>query len=395
MTIARLPFRISILAALLLAGTSLPAQEVRYSAYHDYRVTTVAEGLVQPWAVAFLPGGDMLITEKPGRLRLVRDGRLLEEPVAGLPPIHAEGQGGLLDVIVHPDFADNRWLYLSYSKPLADGESTTAVIRARFENDRLTGVEELFEAVSSGRGHYGSRLAFDGQGHLFITIGDRQVAPKGDLEAHPAQDLSNHHGVVVRLNEDGSVPDDNPFVGQQGALPEIWSYGHRNAQGLVVDPASGNVWITEHGPQGGDELDLIEPGVNYGWPVIGYGVNYRSGSAIHAATHQDGMAQPKKVWVPSIGVSGLTLYTGDAFPYWRGHLLAGGLSGQRITLLELDGQEVVREETLVQGIGRVRDVRTGPDGFVYIAIDGRDGKETAIVRLEPVPRTAIDPQQID
>jgi glucose/arabinose dehydrogenase len=296
----------------------------------------------------------------------------------------------LLDVVAHPGFGDNRWLYLSYSKPLADGESTTAVIRGRLENDRLQDVEELFEAQSRGRGHYGSRLAFDGKGHLFITVGDRQVTPEGDLEAHPAQGLSDHHGVVVRLNEDGSVPQDNPFVGQAGALPEIWSYGHRNAQGLLVDQASGQVWLTEHGPQGGDELNLIEAGANYGWPVIGFGVNYRSGSAIHGGTHRDGMAQPKKVWVPSIGVSGLAMYNGDAFPNWRGHLLAGGLSGQRVDLLEIEGQDIVREETLVRGIGRVRDVRVGPDGFVYIALDDRDGEESAIVRLEPVTRGEVE-----
>ena len=386
----RLPFvRLVLLLSLSFAWLTLSAEEKRYSAYHDYRVVTVADGLVRPWSLAFLPGGDLLVTERPGRLRIVRDGRLLEESVAGLPPVHAEGQGGLLDVAPHPDFENNRWLYLSYSKPLADGESTTAVIRGRFDDDRLVDVEELFEAQSRGRGHYGSRLAFDGEGHLFITIGDRQVKPEGDLENHPAQDLSNHHGVVVRLNEDGSVPADNPFVGQEGARPEIWSYGHRNAQGLVVDGEIGNVWITEHGPQGGDELNLILAGANYGWPVIGYGVNYRTGSAIHGATHQEGMEQPKKVWVPSIGVSGLALYQGDAFPNWRGHLLAGGLSGQRITLLELDGTKVVREETLVRGIGRVRDVRIGPHGYVYIALDDRDNAETAIVRLEPVPRAEV------
>jgi len=385
--------RLTLSIALLLFSSALwsapPAQERGYSAYHDYRVAPVADGLVRPWSLAFLPGGDMLITEKPGRLRIVRDGNLLDDPVAGLPPIHAEGQGGLLDVVPHPDYAENGWLYLSYSKPLEGGESTTAVIRGRLDGDRLVDVEELFEADSRGRGHYGSRLAFDGEGHLFITIGDRQVTPAGDLEAHPAQDLSDHHGVVVRLNEDGSVPSDNPYVGQDGAKPEIWSYGHRNAQGLVVDPENGNVWITEHGPQGGDELNLLAPGVNYGWPVIGYGVNYRSGSAIHGATHRDGMEQPKKVWVPSTGVSGLALYQGDAFPNWRGHLLAGGLSGQRIDLLELDGTEVIREEVLVRGIGRVRDVRIGPDGYVYIALDDRDGEETAIVRLEPVPRAEV------
>ena len=388
--IGRLPFvRLTLLLTLGLAWHTLPAAEKGYSAYHDYRVVTVAEGLVRPWSLAFLPGGDLLITEKPGRLRIVRDGRLLEDPVAGVPAVHAEGQGGLLDVVPHPDFENNRWLYLSYSKPLADGESTTAVIRGRFDGSRLDDVEEVFEADSRGRGHYGSRLAFDGNGHLFITIGDRQVKPEGDLENHPAQDLSDHHGVVVRVNEDGSVPADNPFVGQEGARPEIWSYGHRNAQGLVVDGESGNVWITEHGPQGGDELNLILAGVNYGWPVIGYGVNYRTGSAIHAATHQEGMEQPKKVWVPSTGVSGLALYEGDAFPNWQGHLMAGGLSGKRITLLELDGTDVVREETLVRGIGRVRDVRVGPDGFVYIALDNRDGEETAIVRLEPMPRAEV------
>jgi glucose/arabinose dehydrogenase len=385
--------RLSLSVALLLLsgvfGSALPAQEKGYSAYHDYRVVPVVDGLVRPWSLAFLPGGDMLITEKPGRLRIVRDGDLLDDPVAGLPPIHAEGQGGLLDVVPHPNFAENGWLYLSYAKPLGEDESTTAVIRGRLEGDRLVDIEELFEAQSRGRGHYGSRLAFDGEGHLFITVGDRQVPPAGDLETHPAQDLSDHHGVIVRLNEDGSVPADNPFVGQDGAKPEIWSYGHRNAQGLIVEPESGNVWITEHGPQGGDELNLIAPGVNYGWPVIGYGVNYRTGSAIHDATHREGMAQPKKVWVPSTGVSGLALYRGEAFPNWRGHLLAGGLSGQRIDLLELDGTEVVREETLVRGIGRVRDVRIGPDGYVYIALDDRDGAETAIVRLEPVPRAEV------
>lgn len=386
MTRTSLPIRLVAFLLLTAAWASLPAQETRYSAYHDYRVVTVAEGLVRPWSMAFLPDGDMLITEKPGRLRVLGEGRLLEDPVAGLPPVFAEGQGGLLDVVVHPDYKQNQLIYLSYSKPLEDGESTTAVVRGRYTDGSLSDVEELFLAQSRGRGHYGSRLAFDGEGHLFITVGDRQVAPEGDLEAHPAQDVSNHHGVVIRLNEDGSVPQDNPFVGQKGALPEIWSYGHRNAQGLVVDQSNGDVWITEHGPQGGDELNLIEPGKNYGWPVIGYGVNYRSGSAIHGATHADGMEQPEKVWVPSTGVSGLALYEGDAFPNWSGHLLAGGLSGKLISLLELEGQEVVREETLVSGIGRVRDVRIGPDGLIYVALDNRDGEETSIVRLEPVLR---------
>ena len=383
------PIRWVALFLLLGVCSALSAQETRYSAYHDYRVVPVVDGLVRPWSLAFLPGGDMLVTEKPGRLRIVRDGKLLEQPVQGLPTVYGEGQGGLLDVVPHPDFPENRWVYLSYSKPLDGGESTTAVIRGRLENDRLESVETLFEARSSGRGHYGSRLAFDGEGHLFITVGDRQAPPEGDLEAHAAQDLTNHQGVVLRLNDDGSVPADNPFVGREDALPEIWTYGHRNAQGLVVDPDTGNVWITEHGPQGGDELNLLMPGVNYGWPVIGYGVHYQTGEAIHGSTHAEGMEQPKKVWVPSIGVSGLALYKGDAFPLWRNHLLAGGLSGQRVSLLELQEDKVVREETLVQGIGRVRDVRVGPDGLVYLAIDGRDGNPSPILRLEPVPRGPV------
>ena len=377
---------------ILVDGFESPAHadELGYSAYHDYRVVTVAEGLERPWSMTFLPNGDLLVTEKPGRLRIIREGVLLEEPVSGLPGIYTSGQAGLLDVVSHPDFENNRWLYLSYSKPLEGDESTTAVIRGRFIEDALADVEEVFEAESRGRGHYGSRLTFDGAGHLFITIGDRQASPSGNLEAHPAQDLSNHHGVVVRLNDDGSVPEDNPFFSQDGALPEIWSFGHRNAQGMFYDATTGQLWITEHGPQGGDELNLVEPGRNYGWPVIGYGVNYGSGSVIHIGTHQEGMEQPKKVWVPSIATSGLVMYQGDAFPNWRGHLLAGGLAGQRVALLELDGSEVVREETLVQGLGRIRDVQVGPDGLIYLAIDNRDGDPRTIVRLEPFPRAEVE-----
>jgi glucose/arabinose dehydrogenase len=326
----------------------------------------------------------MLITERPGRLRIVRGGSLLPSPVAGVPEVFAEGQGGLLDVVAHPEFASNRLLYISYSKPLAGGESTTAVVRGRFENDRLTGVEELFEAKTRGRGHYGSRIAFDGNGYMFVTVGERQVPSEGDLEKHPAQDLSNHHGVVVRLHDDGRVPMDNPFVGRQGALPEIWSYGHRNAQGLAIHPVTGDIWLTEHGPQGGDELNLVQPGKNYGWPVVGYGVNYRTGLAIHEGTHREGMEPPAHFWVPSIGASGLMFYTGDRFPEWKGNLFAGGMALQQMARLVMDGQRVVHEETLLHGLGRVRDIRQGPDGSIYVAIEDRDGAPTAVVRLEPV-----------
>jgi glucose/arabinose dehydrogenase len=376
----------SLAATLLLAPLLVPApgqaQDVHRSALHDYRVVTVADGLVHPWSIAFLPGGDVLVTERPGRLRIVRDGRLLAEPVPGVPDVFAQGQGGLLEVAPHPDFATNRLLYLSYAKPLAEG-STTAVIRGRFENDRLTGVEEIFEADTRGGGHYGSRLAFDGRGHLFITVGDRQAPSRGDLEAHPAQDLSNHHGKVVRLHDDGRVPDDNPFVGRSGARPEIWSYGHRNAQGLAIHPETGEVWVTEHGPQGGDEVNLVRAGLNYGWPVVGYGVNYRSGAAIHAGTMRDGMEPPVHVWVPSIATAGMLFYTGDRFPAWRGSLFVGGMAGEQLARLTLDGDQVLNEETLVQRMGRIRDVRQGPDGFIYLAIDHRGGEATAVVRLEP------------
>ncbi len=357
------------------------------SAFHDYRVVTVADGLEHPWSIAFLPGGDMLVTERPGRLRIVRQGTLLADPVPGVPEVFAEGQGGLLDVVPHPDFASNRLLYLSFSKPNADGsQATTAVVRGRFENDRLTRIEELFEAVSRGRGHYGSRLAFDRDGFLFITVGERQAPASGDLEAHPAQDLTNHHGTTIRLHDDGRVPADNPFADRADALPEIWSYGHRNPQGLAIHPETGDVWLTEHGPQGGDELNLVLPGLNYGWPVVGYGVNYRSGSAIHEGTHREGMEPPVHFWVPSIATSGLLIYTGDRFPEWRGNMFAGGMAGEqlaRLTMDGMDGQQVEIEETLVHGMGRIRDVRQGPDGYIYLAIDGGQGPPTPIVRLEP------------
>lgn len=282
----------------LAAGAAGAQTEVFRSAEQSYRIVPVVDGLMNPWSMAFLPNGDMLVTERAGRLRIVRGGRLVAEPVPGLPAMRVGNQGGLLDVVPHPDFSRNRLVYLSYSKPSADGaRGTTAVIRGRFENDRLTNVEEIFvaEAWSTGQAHYGSRLAFDRDGYLFITVGDRQVSPTGDLEAHPAQSLGTHHGKVIRLHDDGRVPADNPFVGREGALPQIWSYGHRNPQGLMVHPETNEVWAIEHGPQGGDELNRIQAGRNYGWPVIGFGVNYRTGSNIHSGTMKEGMEQPVKV----------------------------------------------------------------------------------------------------
>lgn len=371
----------SMITAFAVSGQA----PVHRSALHDYRVVTWVDGLVHPWSIAFLPGGDSLVTEQPGSLRIVRNGVVVEDPVPGVPEVFYEGQGGLMDVISHPEFESNRLIYLSYSKPYADGEgATTAVIRARFENDRLEEVEEIFSAVARGRGHYGCRLAFDQDGFLFITAGDRMVRPEGDLEAHPAQDVTNHHGTVSRVHDDGRVPEDNPFVSRQDAQPEIWSYGHRNPQGLAINQTTGDVWITEHGPQGGDELNLVRPGVNYGWPVVGYGVNYRSGTAIHSGTIREGTEHSVHVWVPSIAASGLMLYTGDVFPEWRGSLFAGGLAGEQVGRLTMDGHEVVIEETLFHRMGRIRDVRQGPEGYIYVAIDGNEkGDATPIYRIEP------------
>lgn len=383
-------YLLEITAAGLLATVAFSASaqsDMYYSAHHDYRVVTVADGLIQPWSMAWLPNGDMLVTEKPGRLRVVRNGELLPEAVPGVPEVFYRGQGGLFEVVPHPDFAENRWVYLTFSKPVGD-TSTTAIVRGRFENDELANVVEIFAAQSVGFGHYGGKLVFDDEGYMFLVVGDRMAQPVGDLTIHAAQDASNHNGTVMRLHDDGSVPDDNPFVGRDDVLPEIWSLGHRSPQGLAIHPATGDLWETEHGPQGGDELNRIEPGMNYGWPVIGYGVNYGAiGSPIHVGIGQDGMQAPDHIWVPSIAASGLMIYSGDRFPGWYGSIFAGGLAGEQLARLHMseDYREVIVEETLAYDMGRIRDVRQGPDGYIYLAISDRSGDaETPIVRLEPV-----------
>lgn len=377
-----------VVGVVALTGTSVSSNTAFKSALHDYRVVPFVEALVQPWSIAFLPGGDTLITERPGRLRIVRNGKLLPQPAEGMPQVFFQSsQAGLLEVAPHPNFASNRMFYLSYSKLKADGkEPTTALARGRFENDRLTGVEQLFESVSQGRGHFGGKIAFDRKGFVFLTLGDRQVPAEGNLEAHPAQDLTNHHGKTIRLHDDGRVPADNPFVGRADARPEIWSYGHRNVQGLAIHPETGEVWANEHGPQGGDELNLIQPGKNYGWPVVGFGVNYKTGLAIHKGTHGPDMEQPKHVWVPSIGISGLMVYSGDRFPQWKGNVFAGGMVGQQLVRLTMQGQRIAGAETLVPEMGRIRDVRQGLDGYIYLVTDDRDGKPTPVYRMEPIDR---------
>ena len=373
--------------ACLAAFTAVSAQaQVYESVEHDFRLVTVAEDLQHPWSIAFAPDGDVLVTERPGRLRIIREGKLLPLHVEGVPEVRPINQGGLQEIALHPDFENNRIVYLSYSKP-GGSRGTTALIRARFEDDRLNDVEEIFEANAWNErgGHFGAKIAFDEDGYLFMSVGDRQSPPTGDLENHPAQDATTHFGTIIRLMDDGSVPEDNPFVGRSDVLPEIWSYGHRNPQGLAFHPETGDLWATEHGPQGGDELNLIQPGRNYGWPVIGYGVNYRTGIPIHANVEREGMEQPKTFWIPSIGASGLMAYDGDAFPEWRGDIFAGGLAAthRRLSRISVDGGRVMTRESLLHDVFRIREVRQGPDGFIYLATDNRAGGLTDIVRLEP------------
>jgi glucose/arabinose dehydrogenase len=354
--------------------TDAAAQEPIASEQATFELMTVATGLEHPWGMAFLPDESILITERPGRLRILRDGVLDPEPIEGVPEVYASGQGGLLDVTLDPDFASNRIIYFSYAAE-GDGGNSTRVARATLGAGRLEDLEVIFmaEPLVNSTYHFGSRLVFDREGHLLITVGERR-------DGERAQDLADHNGSVIRLHPDGSVPADNPFVGDAGARPEIFSYGHRNAQGLALHPTTGVPWLHEHGARGGDEVNIVRPGVNYGWPVITYGIDY-SGAPIGEGTHKEGMAQPVHYWVPSIAPSGMAFYQGDAFPEWRGDLFVGALRSELLARLELDGEQVVAEERLLEGeIGRIRDVRVGPDGYLYLLTDEPDG---GLYRLEP------------
>lgn len=342
----------------------------------EFRIVTVVEGLDNPWGIAFLPEGGFLVTERPGRLRVYRDGTLEPTPIAGVPEVLARGQGGLLDVALHPDFAENRFVYLSYSKPTGGRTATTAVARGRFDGSRLTDVEDIFVAdASSDAGvHFGSRLVFGRGGTLFISVGDRG-------QMNEAQNLANHQGNILRLNDDGSVPADNPFVDRADARSEIWTYGNRNPQGMALHPGTGELWATEHGARGGDELNLIRAGRNYGWPEITHGVNY-NGTPITPDTARAGMEQPVLHWTPSIAVSGMDFYTGDAFPSWRGNVFVGALAQQHVRRLTLERGRVTGQESLLTGFQqRIRQVRTGPDGYLYLLTDHTGSGQ--VVRLEP------------
>ncbi|MBM5811042.1 MAG: PQQ-dependent sugar dehydrogenase [Gammaproteobacteria bacterium] len=342
------------------------------------RVVTVAGGLEHPWGLAFLPDGRLLVTERPGRLRTIGPDGTLSAPIAGLPEVAAEGQGGLLDVALDPQFPENHWIYLSYSEPRGGATNATAVARARLGAGRLEELSVIFrqQPAAESKAHFGSRLVFAPDGRLFVTLGERSA--RHFIER--AQQLDSHFGKVVRIERDGTAPADNPFHGTAGALPEIWSYGHRNPQGAALHPVTGELWITEHGPMGGDELNVVRAGRNYGWPVITYGRAY-SGATIGEGTTKAGMEQPVHYWVPSIATSGLAFYTGSRIPAWQGNAFAGGLRGQHVARLELDGERVTHTERLFEGLReRIRDVRQGPDGLLYLLTDSPDGR---VLRVEP------------
>jgi aldose sugar dehydrogenase len=328
----------------------------------NIRLDLVVEGLGIPWGMAFLPDGSVLITERQGNLRIVRNGVLQEEPIAGVPEVFAVGQGGLLDVVLHPDYDNNGWIYLTYSEP-ADNAGHTSIMRAKLQDNTLVNQEVIFRSSPSSdrRHHFGSRIVFDNDGYMFFTIGDRGVMGN-------SQELNNYAGKTFRLYDDGRIPADNPFVGRADALDEIWTYGNRNQQGIALHPETGEVWSHEHGPRGGDELNVMRAGLNYGWPTISYGINY-NGTIITELTEKEGMEQPLHEWTPSIAPSGMVFVTSDRYPAWQGDLLIGSLSFQYLHRSVLDGETVVKDERIAPAIGRVRDVRQAPDGFIYFSTD--------------------------
>ncbi len=376
----RRDFLTTTAAALLAAPAVARAQMVLRSAKASYRVVTLTQDLEQPWGMAFLPDGRLLITERPGRLRMFANGRLERAPIGGVPRVVASGQGGLLDICLHPRFAENRTLYLSYSGP-GEGGSATVLARAEFrDGGGLRNAQPIFEALprTSGGLHFGSRIVFDRAGLIYVTTGER-------YQMQRAQRLDDLGGKVVRLRDDGSVPADNPFVGRAPvngvtARPEIFSYGHRNPQGMAMHPATGRIWLVEHGPRGGDELNVLKAGANYGWPLATHGIDY-SGAAISPSKSLPGMEDPVRFWVPSISPSGLAFYTGDRFPGWKGSLFTGALSNNALFRIELDGERYVGEERLlVDLLPYIRDIRQGPDGLIYLVTHTDSG---GLYRLEP------------
>jgi len=375
---------IANLSTVVLAGATVlvfwaaAGAQVFPSSAGNVVVETVAKGLAHPWAIAFLPGGRMLVTERPGRMRIVGQDGQLSPALGGVPRVFASGQGGLHDVVLDRGYAQNHTIYFCFAEP-AGGGGRTALGRARLIDEgmpRLEAVSVIFhqEGPLSSGNHFGCRIAQSPDNNLFLTLGEHFTT------RDQAQNLANHLGKIIRIRPDGSVPADNPFVGRQGAKPEIWSYGHRNPQGLAFHPATGRLWEHEHGPRGGDEINIIEAGNNYGWPVIGYGIDY-NGAKIHESTHKEGMEQPIWYWVPSIAPSGMAFYSADLFPAWQGNLFIGALAGEILVRLELDGEKISKEERLLHQLGeRIRDVRQGPDGALWLATDNSSGR---ILRVAP------------
>jgi glucose/arabinose dehydrogenase len=364
-----------VLLAAASAGACQDSPQAAPSGETKVEVTTVAKGLEHPWSLAFLPDGRMLVTERAGRLRYVTREGALSDPIAGVPAVHAQGQGGLLDVALDPAFGDNSVIYLSYAEPAPDGTNGTAVARARLDGGMLAGLKVIFRQRPKFKGHhhFGSRFVFAGDGNLFVTTGER------NSERDKSQDLGTHLGKVIRITPDGDVPEDNPFVGREGALQEIWSYGHRNIQGAALHPETGALWIHEHGPRGGDEVNIPAAGRNYGWPVITFGREY-SGPAIGEGTSKAGMEQPIHYWVPSIAPSGMAFHDGRGYPAWKGQLFVGALAAAQLVRLEVTPEgEVGKEERIAIG-KRVRDVREGPDGALYLLTDEDAGE---ILRVVP------------
>ncbi len=374
MRVPTVPFLILLLAIQAPVHADAPVHRAKD---HSYRAVTVVEGFEYPWGVAFLPDGRFLVSEREGALRVVSASGAVGKPVRGMPEIWVRGQGGLLDVALDPDFADNRLIYFSYSEPGGDGGGTAAA-RARLDisGNQVTGVKVLFSQrpKSPGGRHFGSRLVFGPAGHLYITTGDRGERDK-------VQTFSINRGQIIRIQKDGRIPEDNPFVNKDGYRPEAWSLGHRNVQGAARHPETGKLWTVEHGARGGDEINIPEAGRNYGWPVISYGVHYWGGK-IGVGAKRAGLEQPVYYWDPSIAPSGMAFYTGDKFPAWKGNLFIGALKARALVRLTLNGERVVGEERLLEDFGeRIRDVRNGPGGTLYVLTDDDPGK---LIKLEPV-----------
>ena len=338
----------------------------------NYKLEVVASEIAIPWGMAWLPDKTMLVTEKSGVLYHIKNG--VKTEIKNVPAVYARGQGGLLDVVLHPDYAKNGWIYITYSSDEGDGDGgNTKLIRAKLLNGGLTQIEPLYKATpNTTKGqHFGSRIVFDNDGYLYFSVGER-----GEEFVNP-QDIKRDGGKIYRLNDDGSIPKDNPFVSQAGVKEAIFTYGNRNPQGMAINPATGAIWANEHGPKGGDEINIIKKGANYGWPVVTYGVNY-DGSQITAETERKGIEKPIYYWLPSIAPSGMAFVTGDKYPDWKGHLLVGSLKFQYLELVKLKGNEIIGRQKIATDVGRLRDVKQGPDGFIYMAVEDK-----GIVKIIP------------